>query len=109
MSDTTRKLLEGASTDGSLAGQAKRPQTSASRQRGRQFSPDLFRCAAHGMNDLVVRLRVIQLGLEKQRLRVEFLRGCQVSLGVEGRSLYQLLLQHPVGFGAQSQQLFRNF
>ena len=46
----------------------------------------LLRYPANGMDHLVVRLRVVQLRLKQQRLRVTFLSGRHVSLGAEGRS-----------------------
>jgi NADH:ubiquinone oxidoreductase subunit 5 (subunit L)/multisubunit Na+/H+ antiporter MnhA subunit len=51
------------------------------------FVLKLFRCLAHGVDDLVVRLGVIQLGLQKQRSGVEFLGSCHIGLGAESLSM----------------------
>src|SRR5271155_6228107 len=50
----------------------------------------LFRCPAHGVNDLIVRLAVIQLRLQEQSPGVEFLGCSHIGLGTEGLSPREL-------------------
>jgi len=56
------------------------------------------------MDDLVIRLGVIQLGLQEQSLGVEFLGSSHIGLGAESLSPHQLLMQNSTGFGAQGHQ-----
>ena len=71
--------------------------------RASSRTSSLLRSLPDCVNQLVVRLRVLQLRLKKQCFRVKLLSHSHVCLGSERGSTDKLLLQHATGLGTRRQ------